>query len=65
MPPVVDEALCEKCGKCVENCPGNVLELSPDGPKVAYPDECWHCGVCRMYCPVGGISYRFKLCMLL
>jgi NAD-dependent dihydropyrimidine dehydrogenase PreA subunit len=28
-------------------------------PLVKYPDECWHCGSCRLDCPVEAIAIRF------
>lgn len=56
---------CMSCGSCVESCPGHILEMTDDGPRVAYPDQCWHCGCCRIACPVGAIAYRFPLTMML
>ncbi len=56
---------CVACGTCVESCPGHVLEMTPQGPRVAYPDECWHCGCCRIGCPGGAILYEFPLNMLI
>ena len=52
---------CDKCGKCVEDCPGLILEMKEEGPEVIYPDECWHCGNCRISCPDSAISYDFPL----
>lgn len=52
---------CDKCGKCVEDCPGLILEMKEEGPDVIYPDECWHCGNCRISCPDSAISYEFPL----
>lgn len=55
---------CTACGTCVEDCPGLILEMGEDGPEVAYPHECWHCGCCRIACPSGAIEYVFPLHML-
>lgn len=56
---------CMECGSCVESCPGHILEMGDDGPFVAWPDQCWHCGCCRIACPTSSIAYRFPLTMLL
>ena len=55
---------CMACGSCVESCPGHILEMTDDGPAVAYPAQCWHCGCCRIACPTGSIEYRFPLTMM-
>lgn len=55
---------CTACGSCVESCPGLILELTAQGPRVAYPEECWHCGCCRIACPSGAVSFEFPLHML-
>lgn len=55
---------CQLCGKCVEHCPGYVLEMKEEGPVVSFPDECWHCGNCRIHCPSSCISYEFPISML-
>jgi len=34
------------------------------GPEVIYAEECWHCGNCRISCPVGCVSYEFPITML-
>ena len=66
MPPVFDEAQCIKCGKCVANCPGYVLEMGEATPRAAFPDECWHCDSCVIDCPKGAIALRIPLpCTLL
>lgn len=55
---------CFSCGSCVEDCPGDVLSLGPNGPEATYADECWHCGNCRISCPCGAVQYDFPLSML-
>ena len=59
----VDPALCKGCGKCVEACPVDAIELvsSEEGDgrhKVAVRDEtlCLGCGVCYSACKFGAIS---------
>lgn len=56
---------CISCGFCVEDCPGHILSMTPNGPSVDYPDECWHCGCCRISCPRGAVLYEFPLNMML
>lgn len=56
---------CAECGTCAEICPLDVIAMGDDGPFVAYPKECWHCGGCRINCPCGCISYEFPLSMLI
>ena len=55
---------CTLCGCCVENCPGFVLTMTPQGPQPTHYDECWHCGCCRIACPGGVVSYEFPLNMM-
>jgi NAD-dependent dihydropyrimidine dehydrogenase PreA subunit len=64
MPPVFNMDDCSLCGVCIEDCPGYILEMKENGPEVIYPEECWHCGSCRISCPVGCVSYSFPLTML-
>ncbi len=51
---------CNACAICVDNCPGDVLEMDMaiGKPVVVYPDECWYCGVCRLECTADAVSYR-------
>ena len=44
---------------CKLRLPG--VKEGEHGPEVAYPDECWHCGCCRLACPGACISFRFPL----
>ncbi|MCL6479344.1 MAG: 4Fe-4S binding protein [Peptococcaceae bacterium] len=69
MPPVFDLEKCKGCGKCEDLCMMDALSMEDNGagkkiPHVKYPDECWHCGACRMDCPEQAISIVFPPHML-
>lgn len=68
--PVVDKDLCVGCGKCVEVCPRNVMELHPESYKVRVlcrnhdigryamkicTRSCIACGLCVKKCPFDAI----------
>lgn len=66
MPPRIDEEKCNGCGICDEHCPVDVLRMD-EGKGLAfvrYPDECWHCGACRLDCPTEAIDFVFPTMML-
>ena len=46
---------CISCGKCVEHCPTNNIELK-DG-KPVWKGNCTHCMACICGCPVSAIEY--------
>jgi len=58
---------CKGCGFCVEYCPKDVLELSPEfnskgyHPPVVKNDAiCVHCQLCEMICPEFAIFCTLK-----
>ena len=58
--PVVNEALCTRCGYCITKCPHGVYAKAQfPNPVVTAPDECVdHCHGCGNRCPAGAITYR-------
>jgi len=66
--PIVDESLCNGCGKCVNTCPVEAMTLvstnDPHHPKMkkAKVDEelCLGCGVCARTCTHDGLSLRSR-----
>ncbi|KJS20730.1 MAG: 4Fe-4S ferredoxin [Clostridiaceae bacterium BRH_c20a] len=63
---LIDEKLCNGCGLCDVNCPGDLIFMDEgtQKPKVLYPEECWYCGACRMDCPKDCIKIVFPLTSL-
>lgn len=66
MPPVINQALCVKCGLCAQICPLDVIKVEKNEQNkkqivVKYPDECWHCRACAIDCPKQAITLRYPL----
>lgn len=66
MAPRIDDAKCDLCRVCIDNCPGDVFAMAPggDGVLVARPVFCWHCGICEVDCPPGAIYVELPIMML-
>jgi len=47
---------CNSCGKCVEVCPRNILEMVEGHLKVVDPISCSNCRLCVDECEVGAIK---------
>ncbi len=73
MPPVIDINKCQRSGKhpkclvCASYCPGDVIHIDSvkNIPIILYPDECCHCGNCRMSCPQKAITITLPVRMLI
>jgi MinD superfamily P-loop ATPase len=53
--PIVNEKLCDHCGKCALFCQYNALFVGSDKVLV-FPDLCHSCGGCALVCPKEAIS---------
>ena len=53
--PVINEGLCDYCGKCAEFCANNAIFVSSDKVLV-FPELCYSCGGCAIVCPRKAIS---------
>ena len=55
--PVLDAALCTRCGRCVEVCPTDAIQLEPH-PRLS--GECIYCFACRESCTTGAMRLRVR-----
>jgi MinD superfamily P-loop ATPase len=53
----INQTLCAKCDRCIENCRFDAISADDDGYHVN-PYACEGCGVCEMLCPVRAISLK-------
>jgi NAD-dependent dihydropyrimidine dehydrogenase PreA subunit len=64
-PLIFNEAKCNGCNRCVNLCPMDIMIPNPKKgatPIILFPDECWYCGICVMYCPKkGALKLNFPL----
>ena len=60
----IEESLCIGCCSCANICRIQTILPNPEKgkpPIVAYPDECWYCGVCVGVCPTGALEMRLPI----
>jgi len=55
--PVVNEKLCDHCGKCAEFCKYNAIFVSSE-KVLLFPELCHSCGGCVIVCPKKAISEK-------
>lgn len=53
---VLDDGLCNGCGRCVEVCPHAVFAVTARKAAIVNRGNCMECGACRMNCPLGAIE---------
>lgn len=64
MPAIIDASKCNGCKLCDLYCPVDVIHMEKKIAVVRYPEECWHCGVCRQVCKQDAVRIEFSLAML-
>lgn len=60
---VIDQTICNQCGKCVKACPEKAIKaLTKDGKKMHWIDPalCNQCGLCVEECPEEAIKVEEK-----
>ena len=55
--PVVDPDVCRQCGRCIEVCSLDVLEMGEGCPAATGAAPCFRCGHCVAVCPAEAISH--------
>jgi NAD-dependent dihydropyrimidine dehydrogenase PreA subunit len=64
IPVVIDSELCTGCNECVEVCRAHMILPNLEKgkpPQVWYPEECWYCGCCVAFCPVGAVKLKYPI----
>ncbi len=68
--PIIDDARCERCGRCVRACPNQAITLGPNGPiincTVEHAERCTYQNggfVCvgEEICPNNVIAWEFEI----
>lgn len=59
--PEINLERCDRCGRCVAQCPNQAVEMGPDGPFIARPEDCTYCAACEAICPQGAIKCAFEI----
>ncbi|MCL6611097.1 MAG: hydrogenase iron-sulfur subunit [Peptococcaceae bacterium] len=50
--PALDQRKCDRCGRCVKECPYGACIPGSDGYPAADPGDCRGCGICQGGCPL-------------
>lgn len=62
---VINKSRCDRCKRCIEECPVKAYQLDEDGYPKADPAICRMCGICVGSCPLQVISLpEFKVAEL-
>ncbi|MFO0936141.1 MAG: 4Fe-4S dicluster domain-containing protein [Gemmataceae bacterium] len=56
--PALNAARCTGCGRCVECCPTQCLDLLDGLPWLPRPRDCISCTACQRVCPTQAISFQ-------
>ena len=59
--PEIDLERCTQCGRCVEQCPANAVEMVECWPSIVRPAECNYCTECEKVCAEGAITCTFEI----
>jgi NAD-dependent dihydropyrimidine dehydrogenase PreA subunit len=59
--PQFDLDRCDRCGRCVEQCPTGAVEMTSAGPFIARLADCTYCAQCEALCPQGAILCSYEI----
>lgn len=54
----LNQGKCTGCGRCIEVCPRNVLNLQERKVEIINRDQCIECGACQRNCAFSAISVK-------
>lgn len=55
---VINKDKCTGCRKCLNVCPGSLINFNSDKKSyIKYPRDCWGCSSCLKECKFGAISF--------
>lgn len=54
--PILEQKKCDRCGRCVKECPSGACILGSDGYPAVNPGDCRGCGICQGGCPLLSIN---------
>lgn len=53
----INEEKCKGCGRCLQVCPGGLIDSKNFGKaRITYPKRCWGCTACIKECPYEAIE---------
>ena len=58
--PIINDELCDYCGKCSDFCAYNALAVVSSNVLV-FPELCHSCGGCELVCPKGAIKWKTRV----
>lgn len=53
----IDKVKCVGCMKCLEVCPGSLIEEKDHKAHMRYPKDCWGCVSCVKECKFSAIDF--------
>jgi formate hydrogenlyase subunit 6/NADH:ubiquinone oxidoreductase subunit I len=59
--PELDLVRCDGCGRCVEVCPDQALQLVGGRPRLVADSDCTYCGRCEDTCPTGALALVYEI----
>jgi len=59
--PIINLNKCDRCGRCVSECPTGAVEMGADGPVIVRPGDCDYCSECEVLCPQEAIQCPYEI----
>jgi adenylylsulfate reductase subunit B len=53
----INQEKCVGCKRCIEVCPGTLIDLQDKKAVMKYPKNCWGCVSCVKECKAGAIDF--------